>query len=146
MVTCQAVFERQVDRDGCARGRALIRITAAKAAAAADGDADEPLDGKLGALLQNAVVMGDSHGLADRAAVILDGALERTEASASPIELLEALAYRAELAARSGDLTTAADVLARARAVQLSAAERDRADETLAAMDDLEVVIGQPPD
>lgn len=39
----------------------------------------------------------DSHGLADRAAVILDGALELTEASASPMEILEALAAMDDL-------------------------------------------------
>ena len=55
------------------------------------------------------------------------------------------MSYRAELAVRSGDRTTASEVLARARAVSLAADERDRADETLAAMDDLEVILGQPP-
>ena len=83
--------------------------------------------------------MGDSHGMAERAAVILDGAIERTQSSASPVELVEALAYRAELAVRTGDLAGATATIARARAVPLSPGERERVSESLVAMADLEV-------
>ncbi len=83
-----------------------------------------------------------SHGMAERAAVILDGALERTQADASAVELVDALAYRAELAVRSGDTAGAVAALARARAVPLSADDRDHLTETLSAMDDLDVLVG----
>jgi hypothetical protein len=117
-----------------------IRITAAKPTA------DEPGApfGKLGAILQNAVVMGDSHGNGVRAAQILDEAIARNQASASPTELVEALAYRAELAVRVGDQATAASTIARAREIPLSAVERDRLAETFTSLDDLTVIA--PPD
>lgn len=111
-----------------------IRIMATQAAP----EDDEPAAGKLGTILQNAVVMGDSHGFDARAAEILDGALARNVDTASATELVEALAYRAELALRLGDQPAAAGALARARAVPLSKAERDKLEEVLVSLDDLE--------
>jgi hypothetical protein len=118
-----------------------IRITAAKAGP----DELEPVSGKLGAILQNAVVMGDSHGYDVRAAQILDAALERDQDTASAIDLVEALTYRAELALRADDHAAAADAIARALAVPLSEAERNRLAETLTSLDDL-AAIALPDD
>ena len=106
-------------------------------AAPAERDEPEPAPSKLGAILQNAVVMGDSKGSDARAADILDQALERNGATAPATDLVEALAYRAELALRVDDTAAAASAIARARGVTLSDAERERLAETLASLDDL---------
>ena len=96
---------------------------------------------KLAKSLQNAVVMGDSHGYDVRAAQILDAALERDKDMASAADLLEALAYRAELALRVDDTAGVAGALTRARSITLSEADRDKLAETLASLDDLEAVV-----
>ncbi|MGP4098885.1 VOC family protein [Nonomuraea sp. KM90] len=116
-----------------------IRISSARPAP------EEESPGRLTTTLHSAVVMGDSHGKHVRAAQILDAALERDRATATPAELLEALAYRAELALRADDSAAAGDALARARALTLSDAERDRLAESLAALDDLEAVLRPAP-
>jgi hypothetical protein len=67
--------------------------------------------------------------------------LERDGDIATAAELVEALAYRAELALRAEDPATAGEAIARARALTLSAAERDGFTETLAGLDDLEAVL-----
>ncbi len=82
--------------------------------------------------------MGDSHGNHVRAAQILDAALERDKDVATASELLEALAYRAELALRAEDHESARDALARARALTLTDAERRELADTLTALDDLD--------
>ena len=115
-----------------------IRIMAAKA----EPDATEPEPGKLAKSLASAIVMGDSHGLDARAAQILDGALERDKDIASAADLVEALAYRAELAVRLDDTAGAAGVLTRARSVNLSEGDRNKLAETLAGLEDLDVAIG----
>jgi hypothetical protein len=84
--------------------------------------------------------MGDSHGYDARAAEILDGALERNGVTASPTDLVEALAYRAELALRADDTAAAATAIARARRITLSDAERVKSAETLASLDDLAAI------
>ena len=109
-------------------------------AATAERDEQDPAPGKLGAILQNAVVMGDSKGYDVRAAEILDGALERNGATASATDLVEALAYRAELALRADDTAAAATAIARARGITLSDAERVKLAETLASLDDLAAI------
>ncbi|MFI7634375.1 VOC family protein [Nonomuraea sp. NPDC049400] len=114
-----------------------IRIMAAKPAPAQK----EAASGKLTTTLNRAVVMGDSHGKHVRAAQILDAALERDKDTATAAELLQALAYRAELALRAEDPAAAGDVLARARALALSEADRDKLADTLAALDDMEAVL-----
>jgi hypothetical protein len=108
--------------------------------AAADDSTDEPAS-HIAKVLQNAVVLGDSKGDTRQAARILDGALKRNHASAPVTDLVEALAYRAELALRAGDTTTARYAVTRARAVTLSEAERDKLDETLSSLHDLETVL-----
>ena len=116
-----------------------IRIMAAKA----EPGATDPMPSKLAKSLQAAVVMGDSHGYDVRAAQILDAAIERDKDIASATDLVEALAYRAELALRLDDTTGAADGLTRARSVNLSEGDRDKLAETLAGLEDLEAVVIQ---
>lgn len=114
-----------------------IRFMAAKA----DPEEDEPAPSKLGAVLQNAVVMGDSHGLDERAAEILDAGLARNADGASATELVEALAYRAELASRVDDRDAALEAVRRARDLSLTDAERSKLGETLASLDDIETAV-----
>ena len=83
-------------------------------------------------------------GFDERAAQILDAALERDEGAASATDLLEALAYRAELALRVDDPAGAAGAVTRARSITLSDAERDSFAETLASLDDLEASLSGP--
>ena len=109
-------------------------------AAAVERDGQEPPPGKLGAILQNAIVMGDSKGDHVRAAEIVDGALARIGATALATDLVETLAYRAELALRADDTAAAATAIARARAITLSDAERVRLAETLVSLDDLAAI------
>ncbi|WP_117210132.1 VOC family protein [Allorhizocola rhizosphaerae] len=118
-----------------------IRIVAAKPGPEG-GDA---VSGKLTTTLQKAVVMGDSHGEHLRAAQILDAALERDRDTATVAELLQALAYRAELALRAEDTGAARDALARARALTLSQAERAELSETLAAVEAVEASLRPTP-
>lgn len=118
-------------------GANWIRINAAKP----EPDATDEAQGRLAKSLHSAVVMGDSHGFDARAAQILDAALEREKDAASATDLLEALAYRAELALRVDDPARAADALTQARAITLSEADRDKLAETLASLDDLEAVV-----
>lgn len=103
-------------------------------------DEDAVLD-KLAASLRSAVVMGDSHGKHGQAARILDAALERNRGAAGPVELLEALAYRAELAARSDDQVAARKFLASARNITLTHAQRRAAEDALASIDDLAAAL-----
>jgi hypothetical protein len=110
-----------------------IRIFASKA---------EPEDraaapSRLAKMLQNAVVMGDSKGSDERAAKILDDALQRERTTASSTDLLEALAYRAELAVRTGDNAAAANAISEARAIPMTDAECEAVAESLASLDDL---------
>jgi hypothetical protein len=118
-----------------------IRFMAAKRPAKTGPDEPEPAGGKLARSLQSAVVMGDSHGYDVRAAQILDSALEQHQDTASTADVLQALAYRAELALRVEDATTAAEVLTRASAIPLSEAERDQLAETLASLEDLAAIV-----
>ncbi|MFF5265255.1 VOC family protein [Actinomadura viridis] len=117
-----------------------IRIMAARPAP----EGKEATSGKLTTTLHRAVVMGDSHGKHLRAAQILDAALERDKDTATATELLEALAYRAELALRAQDPGAAGDAVARARALPLSETERVELAEPLAALEDMEAVLRPP--
>jgi catechol 2,3-dioxygenase-like lactoylglutathione lyase family enzyme len=98
--------------------------------------APPPLGGKLAQALDNAVVMADSRGDPAQAAKILDGALAR-DSDASAVERVEALAYRAELAVTMQDPERAAAALAALDGIQLSAADRERLADTLAAVSEL---------
>ncbi|MFC0111276.1 hypothetical protein [Kibdelosporangium aridum] len=85
---------------------------------------------------------GDSHGSDEQAVRILDIALERDQATAAPVDLVEALAYRAELAVRGDDEAGAREFLARAERVPLSDDERATLAGTLAGLRDLAVGSG----
>jgi hypothetical protein len=113
-----------------------IRIMASKA----EPEDSDAAPSRLAKMLQNAVVMGDSHGFDERAVQILDDALERNQDTAPATDLVEALAYRAELALREADPAAAVDAITRARKVTLSDAERDRLAETLASLEDLATI------
>ncbi|MEX5637955.1 VOC family protein [Parafrankia sp. FMc2] len=114
-----------------------IRIMAAKSVP----ERKETASGRLSTTLNQAVVMGDSHGKHIRAAQILGAALERDKDTATAVELVKALAYHAELAIRADDTTAANDALTRARALPLSEAERGELATTLAGIEDLEAVL-----
>ncbi|MFD9948295.1 VOC family protein [Nonomuraea sp. NPDC059023] len=116
-----------------------IRFMAAQADTGA-ADADPPLT-KLAASIRNAVVMGDSHGNHDQAARILDTALRRDQDTATPKELLEALAYRAELATRADDHPAAREFLTKARQIPLTEADQDTMADTLTSLNDLAAVL-----
>ncbi|MGK8491299.1 VOC family protein [Nocardia asiatica] len=109
------------------------------------GGTDAPAVGKLAKALENAVVLSDSKGDNQQAVKILDATLAREQDRAPAVELVEALAYRAELAIRADDTTAAVDALARARAVPLTEAERSELAAHLAGLEDLEAVIGLAP-
>ncbi|MCE7010922.1 hypothetical protein LWC34_50185 [Kibdelosporangium philippinense] len=108
-----------------------IRIMASKASA------EQPELTKLAKSLRSAVVMGDSHGNDSQAVRILDAALRRDEEAASPVDLVEALAYRAELAARLDDSAGVREFVAQALEVPLTDAERATLATTLAGLQDL---------
>ncbi|MDG4798750.1 VOC family protein [Micromonospora sp. WMMD1082] len=101
-----------------------IRITESGAPAA--GPATTPA-GRLAKVLANAVVLADSKGDVAQAARILDSALARPRPDDDPVEQVEALVYRAELAVTLQDTTTAAELLARADRVVLGPDETERA-------------------
>ncbi|MEV6368521.1 VOC family protein [Micromonospora musae] len=83
--------------------------------------------GRLAKALANAVVQADSRGSAGQAVRILDSALARPQADDDPVEQVEVLVYRAELAMVVHDPKTAAEMLARARSVTLTEDESERA-------------------
>jgi hypothetical protein len=83
--------------------------------------------GRLAKALANAVVQADSRGSVGQAVRILDSALARPQADDDPVEQVEVLVYRAELAMVLHDPATAAEMLARARSVTLTGDESDRA-------------------
>ncbi|MEU7146080.1 VOC family protein [Nocardia sp. NPDC046473] len=109
------------------------------------GGNSAPAVGKLARALENAVVLGDSKGDNQQAAKILDAMLAREQGRAPATELVEALAYRAELAIRAEDTTAAVDALTRARAVPLTDAERSELTAHLAGLEDLHAVLGLAP-
>jgi hypothetical protein len=86
-----------------------------------------PAPGRLAKALANAVVLADSKGDAGQAVRILDSALGRPRADDDPVEQVEVLVYRAELAMVLHDPKTAAEMLARAQSVTLTEDESDRA-------------------
>jgi catechol 2,3-dioxygenase-like lactoylglutathione lyase family enzyme len=102
----------------------------------------EPAASKLAAALQNAVVMGDSHGDHRQAAKILDGALARAQ-DPPKVDLVEALLYRAEIALTVSDRDQARELLTRVRELEpfLDASKREQWIRALAGADDLEAVL-----
>lgn len=105
----------------------------------ADEDEDaapEPVS-RLGKVLQTAIVLGDAKGDTAQAAKILDATLAKAAADTPAVELAEALAYRADLAARTDDRPRALELLDRLAAVPLSPADRTALAPTLSAAADL---------
>jgi hypothetical protein len=98
---------------------------------------DAAAAGRLGKALANAVVQADSRGEAGQAVRILDSALARSAPGDDPVELVEVLVYRAELALVLDDPDTAAAMLDRAGRVELTADESERASGALANAADL---------
>lgn len=119
-----------------------IRIFHNTTAADDDGAAEES-DSRLAKALRTAVVMGDSKGDTRQASRILDGTLNRHGEAAPVTDLMEALAYRAELALRAGDTVAARETLDRARALPLCDTDRDKLGQTLTGLDDLEAVLAE---
>lgn len=83
--------------------------------------------GRLAKALANAVVQADSRGSVGQAVRILDSALSRPQADDDPVEQVEVLVCRAELAMVLHDPKTAAEMLARAQSVTLTEDESERA-------------------
>ncbi len=83
--------------------------------------------GRLAKALANAVVQADSRGSVGQAVRILDSALARPQADDDPVEQVEVLVYRAELAMVLHDPKTAAEMLARVQSVALTEDETERA-------------------
>jgi catechol 2,3-dioxygenase-like lactoylglutathione lyase family enzyme len=92
---------------------------------------------KLGKTLERAIVLGDAKGDAVQAAKILDATLAKTADDTPARELVEALAYRAELAARQGDQPLTRQLLDRLHQVDLTDQDRESLAPTLAAAADL---------
>ncbi|WBB90649.1 VOC family protein [Verrucosispora sp. WMMC514] len=83
--------------------------------------------GRLAKALANAVVQADSRGSVGQAVRILDSALARPQADDDPVEQVEVLVYRAELAMVLHDPAAAAEMLTRAKSVTLTEDESERA-------------------
>ncbi|MFI1481930.1 VOC family protein [Streptomyces sp. NPDC020747] len=94
--------------------------------------------GRLAKALEYSIVLGDSKGDTPEAARFLDTALTRDREAAHPVELVEALVYRAELALRLEDPPLARALLTEVDGVPLGAAERARLANTLAVAGELE--------
>lgn len=105
--------------------------------AAEDAEQEPPPESRLGRTLAKAIVLGDSKGDAAQAARILDGTLAKAADEAPKRELVEALAYRAELAARLGDRDRVRELAARVEGVDLTEEERERLEAALAAVEEL---------
>ncbi|MFK3980604.1 VOC family protein [Micromonospora sp. NPDC050397] len=83
--------------------------------------------GRLAKALANAVVQADSRGSVGQAVRILDSALAQSRADDDPVEQVEVLVYRAELAMVLHDPKTATEMLARVQSVALTKDEAERA-------------------
>lgn len=96
---------------------------------------------KLRKAIDDAVVQADSRGEDAQAAKILDGTLRRTESSATTVDLVDALAYRAELAVRQGDPACADALLTRIAAIPLTGADRVALADALAGVAELRRIL-----
>jgi hypothetical protein len=97
--------------------------------------------GRLAKALANAVVQADSRGSVEQAVRILDGALARPRVDDDPVENVEVLVYRAELAMVLHDPKTAAEMLAHAQSVVLTEEETGRAASALDNAADLAAAL-----
>lgn len=99
---------------------------------------EESERGRLRKSLDNAVVMADSKGDNAQGAKILDGALARESHSATTIDLVDALAYRGELAVRMNDPDLAHQLLDRIRAIPLTDTDRAALTDALSNAEELQ--------
>ncbi|MBG0563597.1 bleomycin resistance protein [Actinoplanes aureus] len=109
-----------------------IRISALPSAEASPPVEAPKAAGRLASTMENAVVLADSHGDHRQAARILDSALRKVDAGEDPVVVVEALAYRAELAVTLEDPEAARAALARVDETELTVEQRERAAEALA--------------
>ncbi|MBO4206076.1 VOC family protein [Micromonospora echinofusca] len=98
--------------------------------------------GRLAKALADAVVQADSRGDVRQAVRILDTALARSHAGDDPVAQVEVLVYRAELAMVLHDRETAADMLARAERVVLTADESEHAASAFQNAADIAATLG----
>jgi catechol 2,3-dioxygenase-like lactoylglutathione lyase family enzyme len=105
--------------------------------AAEDTERATPPESRLGRALVKAIVLGDSKGDTVQAVRILDGTLAKAADQAPKRELVEALAYRAELAARLEDRDRVRELVACVEGVDLTEEEREGLETTLAAAEEL---------
>jgi hypothetical protein len=115
-----------------------IRVVARPDPAA---DAAAAPAGRLAKVLANAVVQGDSKGDVRQAARILDSALARPRPDDDPVERLELIVYRAEVAMVLNDTATATDLLTRATGTELDADDTERAAAAYATAADLRAAL-----
>ncbi|MFI7016537.1 bleomycin resistance protein [Streptomyces sp. NPDC050164] len=87
--------------------------------------------------LHHASLLADSKGDAAGAAKVVDRVLRLTDETPSPVQLLQLLVLRADIAGRLGDEDAAATALARAAALRLTDAERDLGRDALTRLEDL---------
>jgi catechol 2,3-dioxygenase-like lactoylglutathione lyase family enzyme len=135
--TASADTPARPDRPADAGGSAADADGGPTGAGGTGGRPDRSPGGALARALENAIVQGDSRGDHRQAARVLDGRLARGGDVPAAV-LVEALVYRAELAARLDDPAHAAELLRRVRATPLAPDERERLAAALAAADDLE--------
>lgn len=124
-----------------------IRFSPSSATTPPDVSGDAPT--KLRTAVDNAVVLADSKGDDRQAAKIMEGALARLQSTAAPVDLVDALAFGAELAMRMGDRLTAAMLLDQLRAIELSATERLTVADSLSTTVELHRILDatdEPPD
>ncbi|WP_378731750.1 VOC family protein [Nocardia brasiliensis] len=103
-----------------------------------------PERGRLRRTLADAVVLADSHGADGQAAKVLDATLAREQDTATKIDLVDALAYRAELAVRMDDPEHARHLLDRLRTITLTRADRRVLADTLSDAEDLQRILNSP--
>jgi hypothetical protein len=87
--------------------------------------------------LHHASLLADSKGDAAGAAKVVDRVLRLTDETPTPVQLLQLLVLRADIAGRLGDEQTTATTLARAAALDLTEAERDQGRDALTRLEDL---------
>ncbi|MEU2180143.1 bleomycin resistance protein [Streptomyces thermolilacinus] len=94
-------------------------------------------EGAFARALHHAALFADSRDDPAAAARVIDRAFGATEERPTPVQALRLLVLRADVARRLGDEPAAAGCLARARAVELSGAEREEVRDDLRRLGEL---------
>ncbi|CAL9422554.1 bleomycin resistance protein [Streptomyces sp. enrichment culture] len=94
-------------------------------------------EGTFARALHHAALFADSREDPAAAARVIDRACAAADEEPTPVQALRLLVLRADAARRLGDEPTAADCLARARAVGLSGAEREEVSDDLRRLGEL---------